>query len=112
MLPSGVVMPDWVESLQSQSSASLQREIAVELAQIIKQNYQAHLDRERMLTTLSALELQSSNSGSTQVKILAQSLNQKIKNLKPSTSSNSNNNNLSGEEKKIKDESNNNASEK
>lgn len=79
--------PTWIESLQNQSSTTLQREIAVELAQIIKQNYQAHLDNEHILTTMSALQLSSSQGSSMALNTLAQQVNDKIKNLGKSGSS-------------------------
>ncbi len=82
--------PAWIESLQNQSSTTLQREIAVELAQIIKQNYQAHLDREHILTTMSALQLSSSQASTMAMNTLAQQVNDEIKGLGKSGSKSSN----------------------
>lgn len=71
----------WVQSLQQMSSASLQREIAVELATVIQQNHQAHLDSERILATLSSMQLQQSNSLEMGLSDLVHAVNQKIAGL-------------------------------
>jgi len=70
--------PTWIQSLQNKSSTSLLREIAIEQAEIIRQNHQAHLDRERLIATMSALELQSAANSNTTLQIQAQKLNQSI----------------------------------
>eukprot|EP01059_Diplonema_ambulator_P001662 TRINITY_DN11408_c0_g1_i1.p1 TRINITY_DN11408_c0_g1~~TRINITY_DN11408_c0_g1_i1.p1 ORF type:complete len:434 (+),score=-60.40 TRINITY_DN11408_c0_g1_i1:975-2276(+) len=68
----------WVQSLQQMSSASLQREIAVELATIIEQNHQAHEDSERILATLSSMQLQQADSLDAGLANLIHTVNQKI----------------------------------
>ncbi len=73
--------PAWIKSLQKMSSTSLQREIAVELAQLIQQNQQAHNDRERVLTTLSAMQLQESQASNMVLNTSAQQVNQEISGL-------------------------------
>ena len=71
--------PKWIESLQSQSSTTLQRETVVLLAEIEHQNYQAHLDRERVLATLSAMQLQGSTASRMLLQTKAAAVNQEIK---------------------------------
>lgn len=51
--------PMWYAGIKSASSAALQRETLVVLAEIEAQNFQAHLDRERLLATMSAQMAQS-----------------------------------------------------
>jgi len=46
--------PSWYAQLQSESSVNVQRDMLVVLAEIEAQNFQAHMDRERMLATMSA----------------------------------------------------------
>ena len=95
--------PTWLQSLQSMSSTSLQREIAVELAQVIKQNQQAHMDRERILTTLSAMQLQGSQASAMTLNTLAQQVNQQISSL--TGKHNNNRNNTAQETQKAKEAS-------
>lgn len=97
--------PAWIQSLQSQSSTTLQREIAVELAQIIKQNYQAHQDRERIITALSAMQLEGSAAGQMQMQIIAQQLNQQISSLGGGNSSSSDSSSSKDKSKKGDDDS-------
>lgn len=52
--------PEWYASLQKASPATLQRETLIVLAEIEHQNFQAHLDRERLLAAMTALNLQMS----------------------------------------------------
>lgn len=52
--------PAWYTQIANDSPATLQRETLIVLAEIEKQNYEAHLDRERILATLTAENLQSS----------------------------------------------------
>ncbi len=51
--------PMWYTNIKSASSAALQRETLVVLAEIEAQNFQAHLDRERLLATMSTQMAQS-----------------------------------------------------
>ena len=86
--------PAWIKSLQSQSSTTLQREIAVELAEMLQQNHQAHLDRERMMATLSASELQASTANNMLLQTKAHDVNQMIGQLvSPSDDDDSDSNN-------------------
>ena len=48
------IYPKWYQHLQTATPANLQRETLMVLAEIENQNYQAHLDRERILATLTA----------------------------------------------------------
>ena len=55
--------PAWYTLINNDSPAAVERTIAVELAEIEHQNYQAHLDRERLLSAITAMNLQTSLSG-------------------------------------------------
>lgn len=59
--------PTWYANLDKASPATLQREQVVMLAEIEKQNLQAHLDRERILSELTALNLQMSTANTQSV---------------------------------------------
>lgn len=50
---------NWYTTIQNASPATLQRETLIVLAEIEHQNYQAHLDRERLLAAVTALGLQN-----------------------------------------------------
>lgn len=52
--------PNWYQSVQNASPADVQRNILIVLAEIEHQNYEAHLDRERLLAAITASNLQSS----------------------------------------------------
>lgn len=54
--------PTWYQHMQHQSPAVVQRDILIVLAEIEKQNYQAHLDRERILAAITAMSLQSNSA--------------------------------------------------
>ncbi len=79
--------PDWIKGLQKQSSATLQRETVVLLAQIAHQNYQAHLDRERIIASLSAMELQGNAANQILLITKAQAVNTAIGELGKSNAS-------------------------
>ncbi|OGT40946.1 MAG: hypothetical protein A3F13_02460 [Gammaproteobacteria bacterium RIFCSPHIGHO2_12_FULL_40_19] len=51
--------PKWYQDVQNASPADVQRNILIVLAEIEHQNYQAHLDRERLLGAITASNLQS-----------------------------------------------------
>jgi hypothetical protein len=51
--------PKWYQSVQNASPADVQRNILITLAEIEHQNYEAHLDRERILAALTASNLMS-----------------------------------------------------
>jgi hypothetical protein len=57
--------PNWYNNLQASSPASLQRKTLVILAEIEAQNYQAHIDRERLIALESTQLLMQSNQGNT-----------------------------------------------
>lgn len=65
--------PNWYQKIDSESPAAVEHEIAIELAEIEHQNYQAHLDRERIMSELSAIAL--ANNASTQQTVLLQAGN-------------------------------------
>lgn len=71
--------PKWYAHVQSESSANVQRETLVVLAEIEAQNYQAHLDRERLLATVSAQMAMSNAMANAMNKAQAQNLNEDIK---------------------------------
>jgi len=81
--------PAWIKSLQSQSSTTLQRETVVLLAEIAHQNYQAHIDRERILTTLSDIALQGSTASQMIMNTKAEAVNKAINSLANGTGSDS-----------------------
>lgn len=49
----------WYNSIQNVSPATMQRKMLIVLAEIEHQNYQAHLDRERLLAALAMLNIQT-----------------------------------------------------
>ncbi len=58
--------PNWYKAVQAASPASIQRRTLVILAEIEAQNYQAHIDRERLIALEStSLLLQSNQANST-----------------------------------------------
>lgn len=87
--------PNWYKSIMTDAPITLQRTIAIELAEIEHQNYQAHLDRERILAALTASNLQTNSTASTGLQVQISTLNKDIQNLlpakKPLTPSSSNN---------------------
>ena len=81
--------PNWFSKVQSASPAAVQRETLVVLAEMEAQNYQAHLDRERMIATLSAMAAQNSALTANMSAAQARDLNQDINNFTlPSQQSN------------------------
>lgn len=84
--------PKWYAHVQAESSANVQRETLVVLAEIEAQNYQAHLDRERLLATISAQAAQTSELSEQSIAINAQNVNKDIANFTiPSEQQESNN---------------------
>ncbi len=73
--------PAWYERMKTASPATVQRETLFVLAEIENQNQQAHLDRERMLATLSAMQLQSAASSQMLMRVKATDLNKEIKDI-------------------------------
>lgn len=71
--------PDWYKTIRNDSPATVQRTIAIELAEIEHQNYQAHLDREQILSALIAANLNSNNAAGEQLKLAAMAANSSIK---------------------------------
>lgn len=51
--------PNWYASVANASPATVQRNILIVLAEIEHQNYEAHLDRERLLAAITASNLTS-----------------------------------------------------
>ncbi len=49
--------PKWYTDIQNASPALIQRKTLIVLAEIERQNYQAHLDRERLLAAIATLTL-------------------------------------------------------
>ena len=71
----------WYQTMAKASPATIQRETLYTLTEIESQNYQAHLDRERLLATFTAMELQTSQMNSLMAKTKANKLNQLIDQL-------------------------------
>ncbi len=73
--------PKWYAHVQGESAANVQRETLVVLAEIEAQNFQAHIDRERLLATLSAQSALGSTMSNQMNSAKAQNLNQDIENF-------------------------------
>lgn len=69
--------PNWYASVENASPATVQRETLIVLAEIEQQNYQAHLDRERILAAITALGLQNNM---TKTKRVTETDSAKVKN--------------------------------
>ena len=87
--------PSWYTQVQTESPANVQRETLVVLAEIEAQNFQAHLDSERLLATLSA-QLASASTVQTQLNASqASQVNNDIQNFTlPSQTATSNTSNV------------------
>jgi hypothetical protein len=70
--------PAWYAHVSAASPANVQRETLIVLAEIEAQNFQAHMDRERMLATLSAQSALGSAMSAQMLASQAQNLNQDI----------------------------------
>ena len=70
--------PTWYADIRNDSPTTLQRKTLIVLAEIERQNYQAHLDREAILAELAAMNLQLGESSNTQLKLQATNLNEAI----------------------------------
>ncbi len=70
--------PKWYAHVQAASPDNVQRETLVVLAEIEAQNFQAHLDNERLLATLSAQSALTSSMSAQMLAAKAQTLNQDI----------------------------------
>lgn len=85
--------PAWYTQVQTESPASVQRETLVVLAEIEAQNFQAHLDSERLLATVSA-QVAAASSTATQLNTAqASQVNNDIQNFTLPSQQNSGNNN-------------------
>lgn len=84
--------PDWYNKIATASPATVQRQSLYVLAEIESQMQQAHIDRERLLATLTALQLQSSNSSSMLLRTQAQNVNAAISSIGGSDNSNNSDN--------------------
>ncbi len=71
--------PNWYKTIMQDSPATVQRSILITLAEIEHQNYQAHLDRERILAALTAANLSSNSSAAMALKEAAMGANDAIK---------------------------------
>lgn len=69
--------PNWYTTVENASPATVQRETLIVLAEIEQQNYQAHLDRERILAAITALGLQNNM---TKTKHVTETDSAKVKN--------------------------------
>ena len=81
----------WYENMSTASPTTLLREIAFELADIEKQQFQLHMDNERTLATLSAIELQSTLNEVSSVQQNGQSIQDKINQMTNSNGSSTSN---------------------
>lgn len=70
--------PNWYESVQKASPATLQRKTLVILAEIEHQNYEAQLQREQLLAQLAAMNIQIGTTSKMLLKEKVQQLNQLI----------------------------------
>lgn len=75
--------PKWYQSIMKDAPITLQRTIAIQLAEIEHQNYQAHLDRERILAAITASNLSSNLSSGTLLKEQATTVNSFIQSQIP-----------------------------
>ncbi|PHQ80778.1 MAG: hypothetical protein COB66_04020 [Coxiella sp. (in: Bacteria)] len=85
-----VSSPQWFTSVQSASATSVQRQTLIVLAEIEAQNFQAHLDSERMLATMSAQTAMSGSLSANLALSKANQLNQDFKGYTTSTNQTSN----------------------
>lgn len=69
---------NWYKQMASASPATVQRETVYILAETEAQNYQAHLDRERVLAALTSIEIQGIQLSQLMGKIQAANLNSSI----------------------------------
>ncbi len=67
--------PDWYKEIKTASPTAVQREQVLILAEIESQLQRSHLDNERILATLSAMLLQSSQSNQLLLQTKAQDVN-------------------------------------
>lgn len=75
--------PNWYQSIMKDAPITLQRTMVIELAEIEHQNYQAHLDRERILAALTAANLQSNSASNMALKEQIGTLNTDIQGFLP-----------------------------
>lgn len=80
----------WYQQMASASPAAVQREALYVLAEIESQLHQAHIDQQRMLATLTALQMQSGASNQMMLKTQANDVNQAIKDIGSANSDGSN----------------------
>lgn len=69
---------DWYQRMATASPATVQRETLYVLAEIESQMQQAHIDRERMLATMTALQLESDSVNQMLLKTQTQAVNTAI----------------------------------
>lgn len=75
--------PNWYNSIMNDAPITIQRTIAIELAEIEHQNYQAHLDRERILAALTASNLESNLASGQTMEVQVNTVNSDIENFIP-----------------------------
>ncbi len=83
--------PQWYQHVQGASPANIQRETLLVLAEMESQLYQAHLDHERLLATLSAQQATSAQAAQTLLQTKAQDVNTLIQNMDSSNNAAPNN---------------------
>lgn len=69
---------DWYRSMSSAPPSVIQRETLFVLAEIEKQNFQAHIDRERQIAATTAVALGLGSANKALLQTLAQAVNSKI----------------------------------
>jgi hypothetical protein len=74
--------PKWYAHVQSATQQNVARETLVVLAEIESQNFQAHMDRERLLATISAQSAATSTLTAQMLAAKAQNVNEDIAKLK------------------------------
>jgi intracellular multiplication protein IcmX len=100
----------WYQNMANASPATVQRETLYVLAEIEAQNFQRHMDNERLLAAISSLQIQTQKTVAMMMKAKNQNINQAIDDVmqgkKPSsvTDEQNNNYNNSDAEKKYQQE--------
>lgn len=70
----------WLYSLQAQQPATVQKEILVTLKEIERQNYEAHIQREHIMSLLLAMGMQNSALLNQNLKVAQQKLQEAVDN--------------------------------
>lgn len=88
--------PGWYEKMSTASPTTLLREMTIELAEMEKQQYQQHMDNERILATLSTIELQSTLNSADTLYTSEQKIQSKVDTMTGQTGTSSDSDNTSG----------------